>query len=332
MLKKYWSRVLFLLLMFLCYGLAVVYNGKLKNDVKGTATAVIMSGGMDAKSATKIQEREKEQDNPLFFTIWGEKENAIAENKEYQKNSTVTAIYVSESTQLLFNSMTALSEDDLTGCLIDEKTALELFGSTNVAGQTLTFDEKTLTIRQVIKEERQVLVMQAAGSEVSLDTVTIQCTDDAAAQRTAEEFLARHGIDGKLMDMPLLTGISSIMVWLLPFCMAVGVMVTAIKYARVDSKTDKWGNLWWVFAFVVFIVIVYGILHFVSIPRDMIPTKWSDFTFWTELWKKKQEALLFLVQSAKRQPQIDTIMVFFKSVTYSVASIFLYFLSFRKKI
>lgn len=37
----------------------------------------------------------------------------------------------------------------------------------------------------------------------------------------------------------------------------------------------------------------------VRIPEDYIPSRWSDFAFWSGLWREKLEALKFLVGMEK---------------------------------
>lgn len=320
--------------MILCYGLAVFYNGKMMSDNPGTATAVLTDNRLDAKSASEIQKAEQKQDNPLLFTIWGEKENARLSNKKYQRSSSATAVLVCNNPQLLFNGTAALSPDDKNGCLIDEKTAYELFGSTDVEGKQLEYLDRKLTIRGLLKgidDERQLVVMQADGEGQSLDSITVRIPEGSEKETTVNEFLMRHSLEGKIMDMDLLRSITRILILLLPVFFAFGIMITLLRYAREEKGQGVSYYIWWGAVIVILILTILGISRFVTIPKEMIPTKWSDFDFWTNLWKKKEEAFLFLIQSAKHQPQIDMILAFFHSVFFSVLSIILYVMSFRKR-
>lgn len=316
--------------MLLCYGLGVMYNGRLADDAQGTVTALMNAGSMDTQTAVGIHEIEQDQDNPVYFTIMGEKENALIKNQEFQKSTTVTLVNVCSSTQLLFKGMTALDENDLEGCLIDRNTAIALYGSTEVIGQKLEYEGKLFTIRQVIDEKRQVLVVQARGSEAALDSVIIQTSDKDKGNEEAREFLSRHGIDAKVMEFQLLKEISGALLLMLPFCIAVGLLIKLVKSVKQEKK-EGGSTRWWILAACFMgALIIFAILKFVSIPKDMIPTKWSDFDFWVQIWEQKKEALLFLIQSPKRQIQIDMIVAFFQSIGFAVAAIILYVVSFRK--
>lgn len=320
--------------MILCYGLAVFYNGKIMSDNPGTATAVLTDSRLDAKSALAVQKAEQKQDNPLPFTIWGEKENARLSNKKYQRSSSATAVLVCNNPQLLFNGTAALAPDDKNGCLIDEKTAYELFGSTDVAGKQLEYLDRKLTIRGLLKgidDERQLVVMQADGEEQNLDSITMKVPEGSETENTVNEFLMRHSLDGKIMNLDLLKGITRILILILPVLFAFGIMITLLQYAREEKGQGISSYIWWGAVIVLLVMTIWGISRFITIPKEMIPTKWSDFDFWTNLWKKKEEDFLFLIQSAKHQPQIDMILSFFHCVFFSMLSIILYFISFRKR-
>lgn len=320
--------------MILCYGLSVFYNGKMMSDNPGTATVVLTDNRLDAKSASEVQKTEQKQDNPLLFTIWGEKENARLLNKKYQRSSSATAVLVCNNPQLLFNGTAALAPDDKTGCLIDEKTADELFGSTDVVGKQLEYMDRKLTVRGILKgvdDERQLVVMQADGEDQNLDSITIRIPEGSETETTVNEFLMRHALEGKIMDLDLLKGITRILILLLPVFFAFGIMINLLRYAREEKGQGVSYYIWWGAVVVILIITILGISRFITIPKEMIPTKWSDFDFWTNLWKKKEEAFLFLIQTAKHQPQIDMILAFFHSVFFSMLSIILYFISFRKR-
>lgn len=52
-------------------------------------------------------------------------------------------------------------------------------------------------------------------------------------------------------------------------------------------------------ALVLLVLAVLFIRQWVQIPYDYIPEKWSDFTFWTELWKEKTDSMEYLMKIEK---------------------------------
>ena len=58
-----------------------------------------------------------------------------------------------------------------------------------------------------------------------------------------------------------------------------------------------------------------------QIPTDMIPTRWSDFSFWPQWWAGQKANLLQLLGSAQGEMQLEALWSFGLSLTCSILAI-----------
>ena len=100
-----------------------------------------------------------------------------------------------------------LSADDTEGCIIGEAVAQTIFGGTEVEGQTLLYDERTLTVRGVVQEPDDILLCQMqeqtgigsgtdSDSAVTFDRINLLVTEESkTASQTVEQFINCYGLD-----------------------------------------------------------------------------------------------------------------------------------------
>lgn len=94
------------------------------------------------------------------------------------------------------------------------------------------------------------------------------------------------------------------------------------KAAGRMDRADRIENIIWVS--MLYLLLAGGILlvvRKVRIPEDMIPTKWSDFNFWTEYGKKLGASCRMLVRSGKKIPDIPAIKEFVKTLQWAAAAV-----------
>ena len=110
-----------------------------------------ISGSEAVKIVESSQEREesKEEDNEQItdFCIWGQRERAVLSNDNLSRNILANVIMMCGNPELLFEDCRVPGREDLQGCLIDQESAWQLFGSSNVVGKEITYNGKNYTIR-----------------------------------------------------------------------------------------------------------------------------------------------------------------------------------------
>lgn len=108
------------------------------------------------------------------------------------------------------------------------------------------------------------------------------------------------------------------------------VMVTLLNwlYGNMRRTSEIRVRIFWKVCFwIVMISTGICLTKQVNLPPDMIPPAWSDFEFWSNLWKEKTKAAAFLINMEKNVPETLYISSFFQSLSCGLLSLGLYCLS-----
>ena len=109
---------------------------------------------------------------------------------------------------------------------------------------------------------------------------------------------SRYGVTATLLDVQLLRGISGFFVLLVPVIVCRIVLRKFYQHYQMQQE-QIWKMATAAAALVLLVLAVLFIRQWVQIPYDYIPEKWSDFTFWTELWKEKTDSMEYLMKIEK---------------------------------
>ena len=184
------------------------------------------------------------------------------------------------------------SKGDNRGCAISDEGARALFGSSDVAGKTLTVNQEDYVIRGIIKEKRKMLWIQnpdAAGFS-NIEMVYKSRTAVSAAESwlsqqelgTPDTVLA--GGDYSAFNFLFLT----LPVWAI---IIYGYIVLKRQISRVEIVVLR--NVLLAFWGIGLAALIFaGIRLSFRFSLDYIPKRWSDFSF----YQGKAEQL---VQSAQ---------------------------------
>ena len=87
---------------------------------------------------------------------------------------------------------------------------------------------------------------------------------------------------------------------------------------------------------IYFLMIVISVFIFlkvtnikISIPLDMIPNKWSDFNFWSNMWDEYKEKFEYVLYMKKYSIDIYNIENLLKSVLYSIFTVILFVINLK---
>ncbi len=73
--------------------------------------------------------------------------------------------------------------------------------------------------------------------------------------------------------------------------------------------------------FVMAALLFLTLREHLQIPSDMIPTRWSDFSFWPQWWTEQKKNLLRLLGSAQGERQLEALWSFGRSVLCDLLAI-----------
>lgn len=328
--------------LIICYGLSVNSYIELRQGTKDTETA-ILDGGITGDRIKEIKKAEQEQDNPVLFAAWKEEHNVQAAEPDGIRSTALNLIKVQGSLQLIFGTGMALEEDDPSGCLLSEEAAFALFGSADVVGNRVICQNREYTVRGIIKADAPVLAVRGfdnnqentqGNGALAGDTAGAGENEKEAADMLTlwardglKEFMMRHSLNGKVLELSLLSEIAQIFVIILPVITAGCLILVLVRGLLTNIRNQK--RLLPAVSVMILIIVTAALFITVSkvlhIPSDLIPTKWSDFSFWSGWFKEKREAFLFLLQAGKSYDQAENILLFVRCAAFSMVSFVLYF-------
>ena len=184
---------------------------------------------------------------------------------------------------------------DTTGCAVSQALAWALWGSTDVVGMTLTLSpapqaqEGAYTppatnfyVRGVFAETDAV-VLYGADASAGFPNVELAGVprDDPAA--SAQHFLSGAGLGTPAWTLygPQLAGFARVLCWLPLVLAGLGLLVALLQTTR------HWPALWRDAAWFLLAMAAAALLPcaLAALPGWMIPSRWSDFSFWSDLGK-----------------------------------------------
>lgn len=146
------------------------------------------------------------------FTVWGELQDMTVADPDLGSKVQTNALVLDGSSELVLPLVPVLPAGDTNGCLLGEQTAWELFGSTQVKGDTILIGNQTRIIRGVVSLPQSGVVIEG-----NVNGITGSGTDTAEESRyynritveggkveDAELFLMQVGLEGKVLRMDYL--------------------------------------------------------------------------------------------------------------------------------
>lgn len=181
-----------------------------------------------------------------------------------------------------------LTRQDNEGCMIDQKVAYKLFGSVEPVGNTITYKNKQYYIRGIIKSPESVFFIQMDDKNHTYSNIELVYEDKENGQELANAFMTQNNLAASytLLDGSFYAGILDrlykIPAWFLCFYMLYQILRVIWKRRTLPLQVfilllgflSVWMILKWLLGFQIYI------------PERLIPTKWSDFSFWIEKYKE----------------------------------------------
>ena len=275
-----------------------------------------------------------EQGVPLNFCIWGQKENITVSNEELSRAASTDVIFLYGNPELLFEESRIPVQEDDQGCLISEEAAWELFGSSQVIGKEVLCQGKSYIIRNVIPAKEKILAFQAGSliqrsqelsaegeEKPSVDSVfqriTVQKTEGSSLRDLQMIWVSQYGLNPQALDTELLRGISGILLLAIPITVCIFFWIFLYcQYKAQETLQQK--AVMAGLSLVLAALLIFFLGKWVRIPDEYIPTLWSDFSFWSQLWKDKLEGVRLLIRIPKGIPDSKWMDGFWRAAGYSL--------------
>lgn len=318
----------------LCYGYGVVQADRAAELHRGTV--VVLDTGLGREDGKGISDLEAEEDVPMDFALWSERPGEILAGDGGYGRMAASVVDCFGNTRLACQDGSApeLLFGDTEGCLLSADLARELFGSENVAGQTVFCRNRQMVIRGILRRCKGQVVLQAGEDFAeTMDRLTVGGTGSRA-----DAFLLRHGLSGQKLSLDYASLAAKLAAWgLLLFvglyplygayrsskaCPAVLPVTEGGGYPVPDSRETEGlaameqkavpsyprsraliRRLGIFAAACLYLCLLAASMDWGSSfsVSEFLPTKWSDFAFWSRKGQEIAASVGFLFGSEKTE-------------------------------
>ena len=269
-------------------------------EQKGNGICLLLDRGVTAAEAAELSRREQETEEPLGFCFYAVSEDATLRCPDTGRAAQVTVVPLYGNGGLL--GAEALSWQE--GCLLDKQTAQALFGTDYLGAQEVMLEGKNRAALGTVPLETPTALV-STGEDTVLDRCILAGWDENGAQ-TAEQFLLRHGLTGEILNFyPLLVFTKNLT--LLPLW-----ALLALVCRRIGDKSKR---LAWLTALVGVVLLGSRVI----VPKDAIPSMWSDFSFWGSWFQSQKENLTAILMASPGEWALQMELDMVKSVICTLA-------------
>lgn len=260
-------------------------------------------------SSSGNPEARKDKAELRDLTLFRSSQEVVITNSSLNRNASVCLIEAAGNMDLILPDTLMLgslpSPDDSRGCAVSRKTAETLYSSREVLGETLYYEETPYFIRGILDIGEELCLIQGPG-EAGYPNLLAHAPGLPLS-------VVRQQLSGLLSgEIPVLSegnlymGLGSIFLWLpawpfLYYLLRLAAQGGLLLKSRLSKRSwmpfvsQLLPYLLPVLGFAGVCLILLGCLHF---SDDYVPTAWSDFEFWTELFSGKARQLQALVSSS----------------------------------
>ncbi|GAB2022746.1 hypothetical protein RyT2_18200 [Pseudolactococcus yaeyamensis] len=295
------QSIIFLVLGLIFYANATQFLAQMK-EFSQNITLYESRAYLDVKTANQILTKNQSLPQPYPLVLWEEASQENISNPRLKLNVEATVLTVLGRSELLpLDSQTYLATTDLNGCLISEKLAEKVFRDKAVVGKTLTVRGHLLTVRAVITNVTDTLIIARPRDDSSaiFDSSLIKKSNELMSDNTLKNKVSSQlQVTGKLIDFPLMTGLTTFLL-LLPLLSLTYYFYHIVQhYLQTSDITSKWRSEH--ILKIVLVLIWFGYLKTIlQLSNDYIPSEWSNFEFYQQLWRDKSLAILQFIKMRK---------------------------------
>jgi hypothetical protein len=293
--QKIGFLIILSLAVFIIWGSGIYYGQYIKENYQSVSIRM-KSDEVTKHMLLRALENEKEKGAKEIpgITAWNRLEDQVIENQELYTKSKVHLIEVYGDVKQVYpielTSGSIPASDDYQGCLIDDNSAYELFHTSDAVGNFLTYQNKRYCIRGIIISQDSLCIFPVYEDNKTYSNLELVYEDKENGKKLAEEFMLQNSLGSSYTCIEgcfyanLLRILYRAPAWFLGFVLLVRIL-RFLWYRRSLPLQ--------VLALVLLFIVVWTALRWLMefqlyIPERLIPTKWSDFTFWTEKYRSFQ--------------------------------------------
>lgn len=187
-------------LSILLAGLALQDAGRIRQNI----SILLENSPVTGAQVDTMRNTEQAREDGIDFVAWQEYKNKRVTNVDGTGAASANVLEFSGSSELLALERHLPQEDVAKSCLIGERTAEELYGSRSARGNILCYEGREYTVQGVLREPGNLVVLQNDDENAGFGRLTIAPEEGRSRGRTAEQFLAGYGLDGRQLRYDML--------------------------------------------------------------------------------------------------------------------------------
>ncbi len=263
-------------------------------QLKEYADSLSLSYPTGSISESAFDQWKANEDSKMFSgaAVWKKDSKYKVSSEDTGREKEVSCYQVKGQPEAIFGSSLAegryFTEGEEGVCLLDQVTAHVLFGSDHVSGLSIRMNGDDLRIVGILKEDTAVCMVPAKKDTV-FDGIAVRKRERGQSSKQAVSFMESvlGSANGQMIDGQHYY----VTAWLL-YAGITGV-VLILAGNRIKSRTGKTDNVlcrtkvgFWLCMAGAAGMLVLGVKA--SNPgSDYLPTFWSDFEFFGELFREK---------------------------------------------
>ncbi len=320
--------------------------------------------GSDPK---KARGQEQGQEKTLSLCFWHEQEDVWFSCKETGKTAQATRLLIEGDPELVAKGCGILAWVE-KGCVMDDVTAQELFGTRQVNGQIAWCDGEAYTVYGTFESLERTVVLRAGNGKTALssmsaagltgtaseslngastggmssrgygtssagaafDHISIKAPQGVNVKTEAEQLLMRCGLSGDIADFTFPGIVCGNLLLVLPILLTAGLVKILWGCLKEDGpdpgqdgsrKRTAERVICAALLLVSAATLFFWLREHLQISPDMIPTKWSDFSFWPQWWAGQKANLLQILGGAQGEMQLEALWSCGCSVVFDMLAI-----------
>lgn len=277
------------------------------------------NGGISAEEAYLYQKYEADSEESKSYSIlfWEYAGSQTISNTELASQTETRMFVMCGRSDLLIGDIFTMDYDDGTLCVLGRDDAYALFGSTDIKGLKVNYNGKQYEVAGVTDEMNSAFIIEGRGELRScFNRMNIVPVDSEERMMIKQEIESVFS-PGSYMENALIS-------WILGMLLALIINVVIIYAAMtfIKIKRDRFVKIIIVISAVI--LCIASILILVNYPRDMIPSSWSDFGFWSEILDTKKENVMTFMESEKTEIELSYILSIIKTAAACCFAIFFF--------
>lgn len=305
--------LLLLSLVFLVLSFAKLY------EVKSFLSLYYIGEKGDAavscEEAESFQSKNEESGNPEYEVLfWNIEGRGIIQNDRLGNLADTKVIAACGRMDLLADTDVLIDYTDRNACVIGRKDAFDLFGGTDAAGLEVSYEGKKYRIAAVAQKADHIFIYQCSlDYDRGFDRAVVSCDSQAKRVLIKNDFESRFNI-GSYME-------NSFAEFVLEIAAAVAIAVLLGCFGRLLLADERNPKKYRAKKAIIVLLTLILVIWIIDYPADMIPYSWSEFEFWTELFKTKAENISVFIRSEKTEIAVRYIRLASESFLFGILSV-----------